>query len=76
MQKVNRGMQEDHVHPRHFPLPYAHTPYIHAHTTNWRDTMDMDDIAFYGIMAALFAVTLAVGILAALHETALLAGGV
>ncbi len=38
--------------------------------------MDMDDIAFYGIMATLFAVTLGVGILAALHETALRAGGV
>jgi hypothetical protein len=38
--------------------------------------MDMDDFFFYATMAALFAVTLGVGILAALHETALLAGGV
>jgi len=34
------------------------------------------DFFFYGIMATLFAATLAVGILAALDETALLAGGV
>lgn len=58
------------------PLQYPTTPYIHAHTTNRRDTMDMDDIAFYGIMATLFAATLAVGIMAALSEAALLAGGV
>jgi hypothetical protein len=36
----------------------------------------LDDLFFYATMATLFASTLAVGILAALHETALLAGGV
>lgn len=36
----------------------------------------LDDFLFYATMATLFAATLAVGILAALHESALLAGGV
>jgi len=62
-----------------FAISPCHTPAtpIYTHIHNRRDTMDrLDDFFFYGIMATLFASTLAVGILAALHETALLAGGV
>lgn len=61
-----------------FAISPCHTPQhpIYTHTHKRRDTMNIDDIFFYGIMGTLFAATLAVGILAALHETALLAGGV
>lgn len=58
------------------PLPHSTTHYIHAHTLNRRDTMDMDDIAFYALVAVVGGLTILVGIGAALHETALRAGGV
>jgi len=38
--------------------------------------MDMDDIAFYALVAVVGGFTILVGIGAALHEAALLAGGV
>ncbi len=69
-------MRERHVPSLHFPLPYARNTYIPSHTQTEGPMDKLDDLFFYATMATLFASTLAVGILAALHETALLAGGV